>query len=319
MEVLLVVNDTASSVTPSRRERVAARLAERHDVRVASTTHRGHATELARAAVEAGVDCVAVLSGDGTLNEAANGIVGSDCILAPLPGGSTNVFSRSIGLPHDPVRAAERVSLTLARGRSERISVGEVTASGGTAGDGAGRVFLCHVGIGWDAVLVANVERRGHLKRHATVPLYAWAGAWAFFRGYDRHRPQVRVHVEDGTVTGGCVPDGRFVLVMASDPYTYAGGVPFHVVPSVDRHSALGLVALSSLSLPVFLRTAAQALGRGVRPGPHVRVDTDVRDATVAAIGAPVPYQVDGDHLGAVEVLRFRHLADALTVVALPS
>ena len=314
MEILLVVNDTASSVTSGRRARVHARLAERHDVEVATTGHRGHATELARRAVAAGVGCVAVLAGDGTLNEAADGLVGSDCVLAPLPGGSTNVFARSIGLPHDPVRAAERVSLTLARGRTERISVGEVTALGGDGGERAARAFLCHVGIGWDAVLVEHVERRSRLKRHATVPLYAWAGAWAFFRGYDRHRPWIRVDAD-----GEAIPDGRFALVMNSDPYTYAGGRPFRVVPSVDRHTALGVATLTSLSLPVFLRTAAEALGHGVRPARHVHVATDVAQAEITAVADAVPYQVDGDHLGAATVLRFRSVPNALTIVAPPT
>ena len=329
MEVLLVVNDTASSVTPERRDEVERRLAQRHDVRLATTTHRGHATELARAAVAGGVDCVAVLGGDGTLNEAANGLVGTDCVLAPLPGGSTNVFARSIGLPNNPVRAAERVSLTLERGRTERITVGEVTASrpeGTTASRPEGttasrpeevvgaRAFLCHVGIGWDAVLVERVERRGHLKRHATVPLYAWAGIEAFFSGYDRRHPHMAV-----TVAGRTVPDAYFALVMNSDPYTFAGRRPFRVVPSTGRHSGLGVATLTSLALPVFLRAAAQALGRGVRRDRHVWIDEDVAELEVVALGAPLPFQVDGDHLGAAERLRFRSVPDGLSIVALPT
>ncbi len=329
MEVLLVVNDTASSVTPERRDEVERRLAQRHDVRLATTTHRGHATELARAAVADGVDCVAVLGGDGTLNEAANGLVGTDCVLAPLPGGSTNVFARSIGLPNNPVRAAERVSLTLERGRTERIAVGEVTASRpegtpasrpeGTPasrpeGTPASRAFLCHGGIGWDAVLVERVERRGHLKRHATVPLYAWAGIEAFFSGYDRRRPHMAV-----TVAGRTVPDGYFALVMNSDPYTFAGRRPFRVVPSTGRHSGLGVATLTSLALPVFLRSAAQALGRGVRPDRHVWIDEDVAEVEVVALGTPLPFQVDGDHLGPAERLRFRSVPDGLSIVALPT
>ena len=313
MEVLLVVNDTASSVTPERRDEVERRLAQRHDVRLATTTHRGHATELARAAVAGGVDCVAVLGGDGTLNEAANGLVGTGCVLAPLPGGSTNVFARSIGLPNNPVRAAERVSLTLERGRTERITVGEVTASRGE-GVVAARTFLCHVGIGWDAVLVERVERRGHLKRHATVPLYAWAGIEAFFSGYDRRHPHMAV-----TVAGRTVPDAYFALVMNSDPYTFAGRRPFRVVPSTGRHSGLGVATLTSLALPVFLRAAAQALGRGLRPDRHVWIDEDVAELEVVALDAPLPFQVDGDHLGSAERLRFRSVPDGLSIVALPT
>ena len=105
MRVLLVVNSSASSVTARGRVVITKALSADHDVTVAETTRRGHATRLAQGAAADGVDVVVVLGGDGTLNEAANGLAGTDTALAALPGGSTNVFARTLGLPDDPIEA----------------------------------------------------------------------------------------------------------------------------------------------------------------------------------------------------------------------
>src|ERR1700690_1113925 len=99
MRVLLLVNSTASSVTPRKRANIRKILAARHDLEVAETSSRGHATLLARAAADEDFDVVAVLAGDGTLNEAAAGLLHSRTALAPLPGGSTNVYSQTLGYP----------------------------------------------------------------------------------------------------------------------------------------------------------------------------------------------------------------------------
>ncbi|NLA36449.1 MAG: diacylglycerol kinase family lipid kinase, partial [Actinobacteria bacterium] len=99
MRVLLIVNPRASSVTPRRQLQVHRLLAAHHEVRMVETERRGHATDLAAHAVDDGFDVVAVYAGDGTLNEAANALIGTTVALAPLPGGSTNVFARTLGLP----------------------------------------------------------------------------------------------------------------------------------------------------------------------------------------------------------------------------
>src|SRR5579884_1472401 len=113
MRLQLIVNVSASAVTPRVRVVIAEALAARHDLEVAFTSARGHATELAAEAAEDGRDAVVVLGGDGTLNEAANGLHGTGTALAVLPGGSTNVYARTIGMRRDPVAAAEQLLVTL--------------------------------------------------------------------------------------------------------------------------------------------------------------------------------------------------------------
>ena len=105
VRVLLIVNAFASSVTARSMVVIRKAFSADHDVELVETTRRGHAARLARGAANEGVDVVVVMGGDGTLNEAANGLVGTDTALAVLPGGSTNVFARTIGLPNDPVEA----------------------------------------------------------------------------------------------------------------------------------------------------------------------------------------------------------------------
>jgi diacylglycerol kinase family enzyme len=301
VRVLLVVNAAASSVTARRRVLVRKVLAADHDVAVVETTHRGHATELAADAVADGLDCVVVLGGDGTLNEVADALVGARTALAALPGGSTNVLARTIGLPDDAVLAADALGRALAAGSVERIGIGLVD----------GRAFLLHTGIGWDAALVAEVERHGRLKRYANHSLFVAAGLRTFLGGYDRRRPHLRVVFDDGTT----VEDGFFTLVLNSDPYTFVGRRPFRVAPAADLHHPFAVVTLRTLALPRFLVMMAGALrGDGLRPGRWLDVRTGVRSLRVER-RTTMPYQVDGDHLGQADVLELVHRPDAVRLV----
>ena len=294
MRVLLVVNSSASSVTARGRVVIAKALSADHEVTVAETTRRGHATRLARGAATSGFDVVAVLGGDGTLNEAANGLAGTSTALAPLPGGSTNVFARTLGLPDDPIEATGGLLDSLAHGSIRRVGLGSVN----------GRYFLFHVGVGFDAAVVAEVERRGSWKRWASHALFAWAALSTWARHYDRSRPRFAVHI-DGSPT---VDDGFFTVCLNTDPYTFLGSRPFTLAPEATLDSALSVVTVRTLRAVPLVSLVASALGSGrlLRSSRHVDHRQQVTSAVIDAYG-PVPYQVDGDHLGEVEHLRFRY------------
>jgi len=330
VRVVLIVNAAASSVTARRRDRVLRHLSLGHDVDVVTTDRRGHATALAQDAVASGVGALAVLGGDGTLNEAAAALVGSDCILAPLPGGSTNVFVRSMGLPRDLVSAAEVAGRALTVRSVDRIGVGEVVADGAPP-----RAFLCHTGVGWDAALVAEVERLRHRPprwtrprrsdresvRPATVPMYVVAGLRTFAKGWDRRTPQLSV--DDGA---GVPYDGSFAIVQNGDPYTFVGPRPLRVAIGADRHHGLFATTITTMSSPVFLGALGHAMGRsGVSRGRGLQVAADLDSLEISAAAKPdgggdgVPYQVDGDHLGSARCLAFRHLPATLSVVTPPT
>ena len=99
----------------------------------------------------------------------------------PLPGGSTNVFARTIGLPNDPIEATGVLLDALARRSIRRVGLGSVN----------GRYFLFHTGVGFDAAVVEQVERRSGLKRYAGHPLFVYAGFDTWIRHYDRSRPRL--------------------------------------------------------------------------------------------------------------------------------
>ena len=302
MRLLLIVNPSASSVTARGRVVIAKALGADHQVTVAETTHRGHATDLARQGAADGFDVVAVLGGDGTLNEAANGLAGSDTALAPLPGGSTNVFARTLGLPDDPIEATVVLLDSLALDAIRRIGLGIVN----------GRHFLFHVGIGFDAAVVAEVERRGSLKRWANHALFGWAAFDTWLRRYDRKRPRFAVRVENSST----IDVGQFAVCLNTDPYSYVGTRPFTVAPEATLDRALSVVTIRSLDAIPLLRVLASALGSGkyLRRSSNVTRHVDVTSLSIEGYG-PVPHQVDGDYLGDVDRLDIRYERDAIALV----
>lgn len=302
MRLLLVVNSSASSVTARGRVVIAKALSADHDVTVAETTRRGHATRLAQGAAAGGIDVVVVLGGDGTLNEAANGLAGTDTALAPLPGGSTNVFARTLGLPDDPIEATGVLLDALAHDSVRRVGLGSVN----------GRYFLFHVGVGFDAAVVSEVERRGSLKRFANHLLFGWAAFDTWLRRYDRRRPHFAVKVS-GAET---VDDGLFTVCLNTNPYTFIGTRPFNVAPEAGLDRGLAVVTVRNLDALPLIGILASALGSGtrLRRNRHIAYRTDVTEASIDGYG-PVPYQVDGDYLGDVEHLAVRHEPDVLRLV----
>ncbi|MDP9006624.1 MAG: diacylglycerol kinase family lipid kinase [Actinomycetota bacterium] len=297
-----MVNPSASAVTSRTRVVIRKALAADHHVELAETSRRGHATRLAQGAAATGTDVVVVLGGDGTLNEAANGLAGSDTAMAALPGGSTNVFARTLGLPNEPVEATAVVLEALDEGAITRVGLGSVN----------GRYFLFHTGMGFDAAVVSQVERRSGLKRYAGHPLYFYATMSTWRRHYDRSRPRFAVHLPGGTV----VDDAYFAVCCNTDPYTFMGKRPLHLAPDATLDKGLAVFSLRSLSLPTILSVTASALGSGHRARRHRLSDyrSDLSSFRVRGHG-PFPYQVDGDYLGEVEELVFRHQPDALRLV----
>jgi diacylglycerol kinase family enzyme len=302
MKIVLIANASASSVTARTRVVIQKALSADHDVELAETARRGHATRLAKGAAAEGADVVAVLGGDGTLNEAANGVVGTRTALAPLPGGSTNVFARTLGLPEDPVHATAVVLEALESDSIRSIGLGSANE----------RYFLFHAGLGYDAAVVAQVEKRGQLKRWAGHSLFAFAALDTWFRHYDRKHPHFTVDYGDGAP----IEDGYFVIGLNTDPYTYLGTRPFSVAPEATLDRPMSVLTLRSLNALKLGRLAFSTLrsSNGVSSGRGVDVRSDIREVTIHS-DTPFPYQLDGDYLGEVTSVRLAWEPDALQLV----
>jgi hypothetical protein len=205
-------------------------------------------------------------------------------------------------MPDDPVEATGALLDALARRDIERVGLGSVNR----------RYFLFHVGMGFDAAVVAQVERQSTLKRYASHPLFVYAAFATWMRHYDRTRPRLAVHHADGTV----VDDAYMVLCFNTNPYTYLGTRPLNIAPDAGLDRGLVAVAVRTLDAGRFLGLAGSALFSGARLRRSRWVDyrTDLDEVTVTGHG-PFPYQVDGDHLGETSELHFRWEPDVLALV----
>ena len=301
---MLIVNGAASSVNARIKVVIRAALAADHRVDLVETNRRGHASRLARGAAAAGCDVVVTLGGDGTLNEAANGLAGTKTALATLPGGSTNVFARAIGLPNDAIEATAVLLHTLEEPETSIRSVGL-----GKADD---RYFLFHCGLGFDAALVEQVERHASLKRWAGHPLFAWAGVSAWLRHYDHRRPRFAVRGPDGLD----IEDAVFAIVANTNPYTYLGNRPFDVAPDTTLDTPLTAVVIRDLRLLRIGQLAAAALSSSDRLArvKGVTIRRDVSRCQVVGFG-PFPYQMDGESMGYVDALEIVHVPGVLRLV----
>ncbi len=302
--VLLIVNPYASSVSPRLRELVLGALQARFEVDAVDTRAPGHAIELCRGAAHVGYDLVVALGGDGTVNEAANGLLGSDTPLCALPGGSANVFAKMLGIPSDLLDATEHLLALADDWRPRRVDLGVVN----------GRCFTFASGLGLDASVVERVDSNPRLKRRLGPYYFAWVAVGTFVRRYLLRRPpRLRVDASGRTL------EGVTAIVQNGASFTYFQDRPIEMVPGASLHSgALAggvLHSATALSMPF---VAWRAFSRRARVADHRQVSAlaPLREMTVrSADGRALPLQADGDFVGDVEEARYSILPGALRVL----
>ncbi len=275
VRALLIVNPQAGPGLWSGASRAAERLqAAGWQVDVVQTEHRGHAEVLARRAVADSYHIAVGCGGDGTLNEIVQGLVGSSTALGVIPMGTANVLAREMGIPLDPVRAAE----ALLSGRPRAVDVGR-------AGD---RYFLMMAGIGLDAHVVREVEA-GHRRRPRLLkaPLLAWATVRRLFT--DRG---TRMYF---TLDGRTL-HGQVLMVVVGNIRGYAG--IFQIAHAANWDDGIldvvvifggGLLVKAASFVSIVLRRHTDR-----RRVAYFRV----REARIWT-PQPVPVQADGDLAGA--------------------
>ena len=279
------------------------------------TRYRGHAISLAAAARDDGFGLVLTLGGDGTVNEAVNGILSAPQAdghtraaaaglpaLGALPGGHANVFVRGMGLPADPVDAAGHILQALSEGRCRCVGLG-------LAGD---RYFTFNAGLGFDAEVVRAVDGARALGRTATPALYVRMTLRQFYRVTDRRHPPLMLERD------GQPPVGPLFLGAVSNtaPWSYLGRRPVYTNPQASFDSGLDVFALRSLRTISTLRTARQMLSAAGPPhGRSVLTLHDQAELTLRS-ARPAAFQVDGEYMGEQECVVFRSVPDALRVIA---
>jgi diacylglycerol kinase family enzyme len=300
----MIVNPHASTVSSRLRGLVSYALQSRYELDAVDTEARGHATELCREAAHEGYDLVVAFGGDGTVNEAANGLVGSPTPLTCLPGGSANVFGKLLGIPGELIDATERLLAIADDWRPRRVDLGTVN----------GRCFTFASGLGLDASVVQRVDSRPHLKARFGPYFFASSAVSTFLRRYLRNPPRLLVEVD------GVEHAGVTVIVQNGRHFTYFGERPIDIAagPELDSGTLAGCVLrrASPLDLPAIGRRALFG-GQSVSDHRQVSAFVGARELIVRTRDSrPLPLQVDGDYLGEVAQASYGIIPRALTVLA---
>jgi diacylglycerol kinase family enzyme len=309
MRAVLVVNPKATATTAAGRDVLAHALASAVKLEVLETDYRGHAMAAAERAAVDGADLVVAHGGDGTVNEVVNGLLAngprqSVPMLGIVPGGSANVFARSLGLPRDPVDATHQLLLALADQRHRRVNLGRVESDGPEPA----RWFTFSAGVGWDADVVAEVDRKRGKK--ASPSLYMRIAVAQYLR-QGRRNPQLAVEIPGEER----VSELRLVFVSNSDPWTYLGTRAIHLNRGCGFETDLGIFALRTLRLPTVLRHLRQAIGRrGEQHGAKLFRRDDIPRLTIRS-PEPIRVQCDGDLVGKRTCVSIASVRHALCVV----
>ena len=308
--MLLIVNPYATTVSNRLKNLVVYALQGRFDVETVATEAQNHATEIGREVRDHGYDVVVAFGGDGTLNEVANGLAGTDVPVSVLPGGSTNVVCRTLGIPNDVVDATEHLLALVDGWAPRRIDLGTV--------DDRHFVFSCGVGI--DATVVKRVDAHPRLKSRAGPYYYTWAAVSAFYRQYMVKPVRLRVALD------GQQSEGITALAQNSDPFTYFASRPIRVCEGVaidDGTLSLGVLKRATQrDMPTLIPRLFSEAKPAAR---HRQIEhfEDIREATVESVSEtkdgilrPFPVQVDGDYIGERTKLALSVAPGALTVIA---
>jgi diacylglycerol kinase family enzyme len=303
--MLVVVNPCASTMSARLRGLVIAALQGRYDVDAVDTRARDHATELCRAAAGEGYDVVVSFGGDGTVNEIANALAGTDTPLTCLPGGATNVFCQMLGIPGEIVDATEHLLRMADVWRPRAIDLG--TANG--------RCFTYGAGYGFDASVVKRIDRQPKLKGHRLRELYfVYCAVETALREYVRDPPRMEVHL------GDVVDRAITTLVQNGDAFTYLGDKPLALAPGgglqTGTLAGLALRGFRARDIPAIARRVLSS-ERSIAGHPQINAFAGVDGLRcVSADGRAIALHVDGDHIGDVGEVVFGVRPGALRVVA---
>jgi diacylglycerol kinase family enzyme len=302
--MLIIVNPYATTVSDRLRHLVVYALQGRYEVDAVDTEARGHAIELCREAAHEGYDVVVAFGGDGTVNEAANGLRGSATPLTCLPGGSTNVYCKILGIPGELVDATEHLLAMADDWRPRKVDLGVVN----------GRCFTFASGLGLDASVVQKVDSNPGFKARFGAYFFIWSAVSTFTRRYIVKPPHLTVDFD------GNQHEGVTAIIQNGSPFTYFQDRPIDVAEGPELDSGTLETCVLHRARPLDMPSIAyRAFSKRARLARHRQV-TPLGEAAELTVRSsdenPLPLQVDGDYLGEVMEARYSVLPLELSVVS---
>ncbi|MFI7403159.1 diacylglycerol/lipid kinase family protein [Streptomyces sp. NPDC049541] len=321
MRALLVANPAATTTSARTRDVLIHALASEMKLETVTTEYRGHARDLGRQAAESDdIDLVVALGGDGTVNEVVNGLLHAGPApeglprLAVVPGGSTNVFARALGLPNDAVEATGALLDALREGSERTVGMGLAEGTPGTEDEAVpSRWFTFCAGLGFDAGVVGRVEQQREQGRKSTHALYLRQVARQFLQEPNRRHGSITLE-RPGEEP---VTDLVLSIICNTSPWTYLGNRPVYAAPKASFDTGLDLLSLSRMSTVSAARYATQLLTSSPERGPHGKHVVSLHDLDRFTLHSkvPLPLQMDGDHLGLRTSVTFTGVRRALRVI----
>jgi diacylglycerol kinase (ATP) len=223
-ETLVIVNPAAGGGRGARAESKIARLFENqgYSAEFVHSKSTQDAQEQARCAAGRGFQCVAALGGDGIFHHVVNGIIGTGCIAAFFPAGNGNDIAEGLGIPDDPVQAAELFLRTAPR----PVDVVRVRFR-----DGRATYFIGAGGMGLDAEAALQANTR--FRRWPGVLRYLAGAIWTF-----GHEPSFYLRAE----IDGVAWSGNAILAAVANSPCYGSGI--RIAPDAKMDDGLLNIAL---------------------------------------------------------------------------
>lgn len=296
---MVIVNPNAGRLSEQTRSDVIVSLRARFRLDVYATTARDTGISIAQEVAEAGEHLVIAFGGDGHVNEVANGVAGTDCVLGIVPGGTMNVFARALGLPLDPFKAIDHLATRLDES-PRKVPLGQMDE----------RYFTFSAGCGFDAEAAERVERYVPNKRRFGELFFYWS-AFRVLAGSHRHRNPTM------TLTG---PFGseRVAMAIASNcgPYAYLLDRSINVAPEVRLDGGIDVFGLRKMRIEAFPLYAWRAGVSGDLIHHDDAFYASDLDGFELTGDRPFSRHVDGEPLPPRASARFRVVRDILKVQA---
>ena len=228
-EIFVIVNPAAGGGRAGREKAAVARYltSQGRKVELSESQNSEHVRELAAEAARAGYSYVVALGGDGTFHHLVEGIQGTSATAALLPAGNGNDIARALGIPPDPIRAADAFLHS-----SPRM----IDLIRGRFADGRVALSVCAAGIGLDAEAAHLANTR--FRDWPGVTRYLAGALWTYCKGSEF---SLRAEL-DATVW-----NGRALLAVVANAAEYGSGVRIAPAAKMDD-GLLDVVLVRDLS-----------------------------------------------------------------------